>query len=298
MSGSAPYGSAWFEAASELRLDGGLGQPRRLAILVAAIVRRPARIVALMRLVAGTRSERIQLSDAPAGQALRRYFDERFLAVFPRNRLCRGVLVLPRDHADYLRGRHRQAVRTNLRRAGRAGIDCQTTPEPRSGMDAAWTVIGNRRAPLTEEDLANLTMVWPRLMAEPEATVMIARDPQGVARAVTVAVIDEWVCLIRLAVASSHEARWALHDHLVRVLIARGVKYLLAEGDGPFGALGFAAAMHHYQRLLGYELRHLMPAGAPRPALGPERRRQASTVRLDSVGVIQTRTGEDGVRMR
>jgi hypothetical protein len=33
----------------------------------------------------------------------------------------------------------------------------------------------------------------------------------------------------------------------------------LGEGDGPLGALGYAPQVHHYQHLLGYELRHLVP---------------------------------------
>ena len=40
--------------------------------------------------------------------------------------------------------------------------------------------------------------------------------------------------------------------------------YLLADGGGPFGALGFATSVQHYQHLLGYELRHLVPLGTRR----------------------------------
>jgi len=36
-----------------------------------------------------------------------------------------------------------------------------------------------------------------------------------------------------------------------------------ASGGGPFGALGFAASVQHYQRLLGYELRHVITSPAP-----------------------------------
>jgi hypothetical protein len=71
--------------------------------------------------------------------------------------------------------------------------------------------------------------------------------------------IDDYVCLIRFAVASDHRARWALHDYLVRMLIARGARYVLVEGGGPFGALGLARGVQHYQHLLGYELRHVIP---------------------------------------
>lgn len=59
--------------------------------------------------------------------------------------------------------------------------------------------------------------------------------------AMVAVVIDDMVCLIKHAVATSHEARWALHDHLVRILIGRRVRYLLSDGGGPFGALGFRA---------------------------------------------------------
>jgi hypothetical protein len=90
-------------------------------------------------------------------------------------------------------------------------------------------------------------------------TTLVARDPHGHPVAFAGAVVDTCVCLIQVAVASSHEARWALHDHLVRMLIERRVRYLLAEGDGPFGALGFEPNVSQYQQLLGYELRHVIP---------------------------------------
>lgn len=115
---------------------------------------------------------------------------------------------------------------------------------------------------MSGEVLARLTGAWPALFARPEMTLLVARDKPGRPLAVAAAVIDDAVCLIEVAVASSHEARWALHDHLVRILIARGVRYLLAEGNGPFGALGFAPDVHHYQHLLGYQLRHLVPRTA------------------------------------
>jgi hypothetical protein len=98
------------------------------------------------------------------------------------------------------------------------------------------------------------------LLARPEITLMVARDMDERPLAHVGAIIDDTVCLIYFALAISHEARWMLHDYLVRTLIARRVRYLLAEGGGPFGALGFTTNVQHYQHLLGYELRHLIPA--------------------------------------
>jgi len=61
----------------------------------------------LVVLLLRTRSERVFVSDSTAGEALSTYFNQRALGVFPKNRLCRGVLVLPRDRSEYLRGRRR-----------------------------------------------------------------------------------------------------------------------------------------------------------------------------------------------
>jgi hypothetical protein len=211
----------------------------------------------------------VVLSTSLTGQVLTSYFDQRSLGVFPKNRLCRGVLTLPGDHSDYVRGRRRQALRTNLRRAKLAGIRCEAISDPRRAFDELATVLKGRETVLT---LAELPMVadWQALLARPEMTLMVARDQFGHPLAFAGAAIDDEVCLIRMAVASNHDARWALHDHLVRILIERGVRYLLGEGDGPLGALGFGANVHHYQHLLGYELRHLRPRTTRRPAAPAE----------------------------
>ena len=104
--------------------------------LVAAAVRRPRRVVALFAVLLGTRSDGVFLSGSLAGEALRAYFNQRSLGVFPQHRLCRGVLLLPRDHSAYLRGRRRQALRTNLRRAAAAGIVCEEVSDPAAALDA------------------------------------------------------------------------------------------------------------------------------------------------------------------
>jgi hypothetical protein len=179
------------------------------------------------------------------------------------------VLLIPQRHSDYLRGRRRHALRTNLRRAAAAGIRCEEIGDRSLVLDEVSEVLGCRRASLSDDEVRVLTNSWPGLFSRPEMTVMVARDESGRPLAVIGAVIDEMVCLVRIAVASSHHARWALHDHLVRVLIDRGARYLLVESGGPFGALGFATNVHHYQHLLGYQLRHLVPHTAATSASPP-----------------------------
>ena len=270
------YGGPWFSAASDLPLERHQIRFGYLATLAAAAVRRPRRVAALFGVLLGTRSEAVFLSGSLAGEALREYFNQRSLGVFPQNRLCRGVLLLPRDHTEYLRGRRRQALRTNLRRAATAGIVCEEISDPALGLDAASQVFRSRRASFSEWERHTLETDGAVLFARPEATLMVARDQSGRPLAVTAAVIDDTVCLIKLAVASNHEARWALHDHLVRMLIGRGVTYLLADGGGRFGALGLDDREQYYQHLLGYQLRHLAPV--PPHAISRRRRRLASLV--------------------
>jgi hypothetical protein len=252
------YGGSRFVAASSLPLEGGLLRPRRLASLFATALLRPRRAVALIVVLRRTPSEYFLLSSTYAGKTLRAYFDDRCCGIFPRNRFCRGVLLLPQRHSDYLRGRHRQALRTNLRRAHAAGIRCEAVDDPRAALDEMIEVDKHRRSPLGRPELP-IPPAWRDIVAGPEVTLVVARDPRGLPLAFIAAVIDDAVCLIRIAAARSHEARWALHDHLVRILIDRGVSYLLVDGGGPFGALGVEANLHHYQHLLGYELRHLKP---------------------------------------
>ncbi|HET6866770.1 MAG TPA: hypothetical protein VFH80_12705 [Solirubrobacteraceae bacterium] len=206
----------------------------------------------------------IVLSGSSAGQALEDYFNQRSLWVLPVTRFCRGVLLLPRDHADYLRGRRRQALRTNLRRAAAAGIRCEIVSDTGRAFDDISDVWRRQWGSLPEAEFELRLNELRKSVARSEVTIAVARDARGRPLAMTAALIDETVCLIKHAVATSHDARWALHDHIVRMLIARQVRYLLADGGGTFGVLGFTHNLQHYQHLLGYELRHVIPVGRRR----------------------------------
>jgi hypothetical protein len=80
---------------------------------------------------------------------------------------------------------------------------------------------------------------WRTHFRRSALTLIIALAPTGRPLAVAGAVIDDSICLLLFAVASDHDARWMLHDHLVQILIERRVSYLVVERGGPFGALGF-----------------------------------------------------------
>jgi hypothetical protein len=224
---------------------------------MAAVLRRPGRLFALVGLLLRTPRESVVLSGSLGGQALAGYLNNRRLGI-PRNRLWRGVLFLPDDHADYLHGRSRRALRNNLQRAKAAGVTCEVVKGDSRGDELA-AVLRRHYADASETDLDTAFNEFRPRITGIEKTVMAARDRDGETVAILAVTIDEEGCIIHLALAACHQARWALHDYLVQTLILRGVRYLLAGDDGPFGALAYSPNIQHYQRLLGYELRHVTP---------------------------------------
>jgi hypothetical protein len=241
-------------------LDGTLTSLRGALKLAAAGLRRPWRATALLAMLVRTGSTQVILSTSPTGHALLAYLNQRWLGVLPKHRLCRAVLLLPDDHSQYLRGRSRQALRTNLHRAAGAGIECEAIRDSALAVDAVFEILYSRRRPISEGQVDDaLCREWAAQFARPDTTLLIARDQNHRRLAFLAAVIDETACLIKVAVASSHEARWALHDHLVRTLIADGITCVMVEGGGPFGSLGLSSQEQYYQHLLGYELRHVNP---------------------------------------
>jgi hypothetical protein len=147
-----------------------------------------------------------------------------------------------------------------------AGIRCEVVKDPSHALGEIFGIVRQRPGDIES---------WRAALTRPELTVLVARNEQGNPLACAGVVIDDVVCLIDVASAISHEARWALHDYLVQILIGQGVRYLIASGGGPFGALGYAVNVQQYQHLLGYELRHLSVA-APRTARRGRRSRSSS----------------------
>lgn len=221
-------------------------------------MRRPKCLIALVLLLRKTPRLHVVLSGSPAGQALNEYFNQRSLGILPRTRLWRGILILPRDHAECLRGRRRQAPGTNLRRAASAGIQCDVVADPWRAVHDLDLVLWRRGESGTPEAQSWLNEVHAAV-ARVEVTIAVARNEQGRPLGMAELIIDDTVCLIKHAMATTHDARWALHDFIVRTLIAQRVRCLMTDGGGLFGALRFTSNVRHFQHLLGYELRHVVP---------------------------------------
>ena len=176
----------------------------------------------------------VRLTASPAGQMI-----EEHLAIRERGRLRyrgpQGVLPLPVDFATYLRGRHRQAVRTNIGHARRAGllVTRTTVRDWEPGLD------DTRRGLLTPGPVE-----WWRVYA---------RDTAGPPVAEAIVTVDDDVALLHGLGSRTSSARWLVHTVVVEALCAN-CTLLLVNSDDVF-LLG--AGHRHFQRLLGYEIARL-----------------------------------------
>ena len=82
----------------------------------------------------------VTFTSSPAGQTLQQFYRRRRFFV-PTGRVAQAVLDVMPSRDDYLRGRSRQALRTNVRKASAHGITCANC-EPEAWSKEAATVAG------------------------------------------------------------------------------------------------------------------------------------------------------------
>jgi hypothetical protein len=220
------YGSAPFELAcqadAELRWIEGFG-PRAIWLRV----RRGAllQLCYRLRLPAVT----ISLTRTARGRLIAEHFAIREHGR-PRYRHAQGVLPLPDEFSDYLRGRHRQALRTNLAHARRAGLTVRVVTDPH------WTP-------------GSIDSRAPHLSPGPvEHWTALDRDGRPVGNAIVS--VDDRVALLHGLVAGERYARWLLHAAIVERLCGR-CELLLTNSDAVYR---IAPGARHFQQLLGYRI--------------------------------------------
>ena len=177
---------------------------------------------------------RVRLSDRPTGRMLGEHLALRRLGV-PRFRLAQGVLFLPADFSTYLRGRKRQAVRTNIRHAKEAGVRCERA------LVSHWT------SPWAD-----------RKLTQPAPTEhWRALDCDGNLVGEAWLTVDIECALLHALSASEWSARWLLHTAIVERLCESSSCRLLVSNsyDAPLMSCG----QQHFQHLLGYSVARVCP---------------------------------------
>ena len=203
-------------------------------------------------------SIKVHLTDAPAGRMIAEHLSMRE-GRRRKYRGAQGFLTLPADPAEYLRGRHRQAVRTNVGHARRMGLRVVS-----SAVDD-W-------APGESDCRA------PHMRAGPVERWMVL-DADGGVVADAILSVDEQVALLHGLVSYRTNARWLLHTAIVERLCGC-CDILLTNSDD---AYQLTLGTIHFQRLLGYDIARLRPRRAPSPRSGAPLRPRPPWVSVRSV---------------
>jgi hypothetical protein len=239
------WGTPEFDAASELARR--MAEGRRLTTLIKALPNGSQR----RALVATHR--------APLAVARMRASDERLMRSFvpPAGRTvfagtrAQAVLDVPMSPYEYLSGKHRQAVRTNIRQAARADIVCERSAGYRDWIESAKLVFAARETGA----VALATMGPPPDGAR--TLLYAAKDAEGHPLAVAGAVIfGDLAYLFTLLTDPDHKtaaaARYMLHTFVALDLGQEGARHLVVGS-----ALREREGNQYFQHLLGYRVRNL-----------------------------------------
>jgi hypothetical protein len=198
----------------------------------------------------------VSLSDSPAGERMRRHFDDRICGVL-HSRLAQGVLMLPQQQGQYLRGHSRQALRTNIHKAQAAGVECR----PLEHLDQ------RRAATLQLRARVPGMLKWPdELFCRPGDVWWSARAPRGEAVALAQVTVDRDWAMLQSFSSSDRASRYLLHAGLVEMLVATGVRYLAV--SAPMAPL-LEPSLQYWQRLLGFDVVNLSVCRKPLAPASP-----------------------------
>jgi hypothetical protein len=201
-------------------------------------------------------------SRCAAGDELRNWFHPTRL--LPLDRAPVAALPLPASYVEYVRGRSKQALRTNLTRATEAGLTCADAQSPEEVWRSAQVIAGRRGQPV--EDVV-LRRPRPGLVRQFSIAYDATGDPVGLSETIT---DGEWSGLAALLSCPGHAdtklVRYLLHAHTVNRLIAERVSTLVVGGS----MLLTSPGTRYFQGRTGFVPVWLRPT--PRATAGTRRR--------------------------
>jgi hypothetical protein len=211
------------------------GAVRRLAYALA----HPNLVPAYFQLLRKLPVETLAVSALPVGQIL----GDRWSRQSWRKSASHACLPLPSDPETYLRGRHRQALRTNLHRADKIRLTVRPVPTD-------W---GASRQVLLDGPFASLVTRLDEmddLDAVIKSWAVFDSEHRPLGRAV--ALVDEKTAVLLLLrgppdMGVAHQTRYLLHTAVVADLIRQGVRHLVVES-----ILGAPAGLKYFAARLGY----------------------------------------------
>lgn len=232
------------------------GGPRGRVEALSYAIRHPRDVLDASRTLRSLPTYDVTTSSSPQGEWLRS-LTERRTAGITRRRLGVSVLELPCSIEEYLRGRQRQAVRTNVSRARRVGLTTVALDDLASRERAIADVLTARDGDpdwYPERLLARACNGRDELFA--------VQDAHGRTLALAVVTVDtEWANLGWLLSAPTEQhagdARYLLTVDVNAALIERGVGHLMVEAS-----LLLGPGLRYFQRRIGFTLANVRFAGA------------------------------------
>jgi hypothetical protein len=214
---------------------------------VGLLARRPAAAAQTAGYLARLPTVSIPVSDRPAGAAIRELLGARTLSLLPTGRLAQAVLSLDGDRDSSVSGRHRQALRTNLRRGHALGLAVHRVPDLGCFSELV-SEVGRRRG----DDTAD-----PELAPVVDAEVnhgYVVTDPRGVPEGYLLLAVDTHAAWMLQSIGArpgkgAALCHYLLHAAAVRDLMHAKVRYLIADG-----ALSVPDGVGYLQRRLGYRV--------------------------------------------
>ena len=233
----AALDNARYYAAARLATRGwSVGSPlRRVAFALA----HPHLIPTYAQLLRRLPVVLLQFTPMPAGRLLyNRWHTQSW-----RRAASHAVLAMPSTQQGYLRGRSRQAVRTNLHRAAALNLVCRP-------VEPDWTWIREGIASEPYNDLISQVDDGANDQGFVQSWAVFDTSNNVLGRAVVV--VDERTAVLLLLagppdLAVAHQTRYLLHTTLVRDLIEQGVRHLVVES-----ILGAPAGHKYFAARLGY----------------------------------------------
>jgi hypothetical protein len=185
-----------------------------------------------------------RLSDSQQGNRVAFHLTKEFYPPFTHRTAC-IALAVPTDLDEYLAGRHRQALRTNLNRASRLGIVAKELEDKTHQLRAVSSVLESRDEPWRHRYVPYLE----RQLEDDEVRVFAAVDSGDAVLAVAVMAVDVSAAWLEIFCALRGEmgllARYPLHFELVKHLGGR----VLLTGS----VVGVPPGVRYFQDRLGFQ---------------------------------------------
>jgi hypothetical protein len=200
--------------------------------------------LACIQLLLGLPCFRVSLTDTTAGRRIDAHLRRRTWGI-PHTRIAQAIFELPHSEGGHLRGRSRQAVRTNRRRALASGIVCLQLIDGDVRRCAVQAL---------SERLEHMCG-WPmERFCEPGDIWWAAFDATGVPVAVAALTVDREWALWQVMGSTDRSARYLLHSEIVETLRRSGVRYLTV--SGPMAPM-LESSLQYWQQRLGYSVANL-----------------------------------------